>query len=241
MQKQYSRCSHDPRNPILRVPLVRKRGQKVIFQKFCEKILKFYAKPSILTCLRRRAKPTKNPAHQIKSQRREAIVRVLSVLVPHVELATMRIGRPTSAGFIPLGLNFLIPLSGLSGSRFIRALADLKASGIVQTFRRYDKNMPGGAYRGLPAVRTVSPALFAALGMGKYLARMRDLASIALRDRATTESIAQVANLTMLASAQLSHSRKQRRAAVKQHKKLPEPAPGSGSAALRTMKGILTG
>lgn len=202
------RCLHDPRNPVLHVRL--QHTPMIILKKICERVREFYDTPSMLVCLTSRARKLKSEHARMKSQRREAVVRVLTALLHHTELATMRVGIPTPEGFKPIGVRYFVQFTGLSQSRFERALADINAAGIIKTHERYDCGK-GGQYIGLNAVRVVSTHLFTALKLGKYLKSARKKASKKLYALAEKQSVEKIANLTMVAHGVTSTRRPRRK------------------------------
>jgi hypothetical protein len=122
----------------------------------------------------------------------------MTALLHHTELASMRVGMPTDNGFLPLGIRYFVKLTGLSQRRFERALADIRAAGFITTTERY-KRRENGDYIGLNAVRCVSPKLFDAFGLGKWLAKKRNQCSQALRKKIEKISVSAFASLAMAA------------------------------------------
>jgi len=68
---------------------------------------------------------------QQRSERREACILMLTVLLKYTDLASLRIGIPTPDGFLSLTIDFLAKQTGMALRRAERALADLKAAGLV--------------------------------------------------------------------------------------------------------------
>jgi hypothetical protein len=197
-------CPHNPATPILQIAL--KRTPLTILKKITKRVAEFYANPATLTCLTARARKLKRPA-RMKSQRREGVIQVIIALLHYTDLATMRVGIPTARGFKPLGVRFFVKLTGLSQSRFERALADINAAGVIKTHQRHRRGK-NGDYIGLNAVRVVSTQLFTALGLGKYLKEVRVACSKKLLKLAETNSVAKMANLVMISQGrQARHQR----------------------------------
>jgi len=122
-------------------------------------------------------------ARQQRSERREACVLLLTALLKYTDLASLRVGIPTPEGFLNLTVGFLAAQTGLTLKRVERALADLKASGLV-TLSQPRKRRPDGSWQGLAAVKAISRHLFALFGLGKVLKRERVKASQRLKLKA---------------------------------------------------------
>lgn len=106
-------------------------------------------------------------------QRRDACVRVLSVLLQHVDLVTLRVGVRGDE-VLGVRLDTIAEKTGLEDRRLDRALRDLRDAGILASFERAepDARMTRG-FRGHPAVRRISEQLFAALGLAEKLVKVR--------------------------------------------------------------------
>lgn len=198
-----SRCNHQREHPVLTVPVKHRRLS--IISKVCDKITDFYNTPTVLPTLNTmRARKLKQLTGNMKSQRREAVIQVLIGLLTYTDLATMRVGFGVADGFKALGVRFFVNLTGLSQSRYERALADINAAGLIVTHRRCKRD-DNGNYVGLNAVRCVSKELFEVFGLGKWLAKQRKKCSNKLYEQALERSIAnapgKAANLSMIAKA----------------------------------------
>ena len=122
-----------------------------------------------------------------RSDRREAIVRVVKVLFVGMDLASWRVGRPVkgAAWFEGLSVAEIASRSGLNLSRVEEALHDLARAGLMHTTpdargrlcapQARDRSVDPGTgeltFAGLPAVRRFTPRLFERLG---YLDQMRE-------------------------------------------------------------------
>jgi DNA-binding transcriptional ArsR family regulator len=157
----------------------------------------FFQDPAILTGLNLARAKLRRRAKRMSSERREAVVQVMSALLHYTDLATLRVGFYKDDGFQPLGIRFFVKLTGLSQSRFERALSDINASGLLTTYKRCKKDKNGN-YIGLNAVRRVSPELFSVFGLKKWLHKQRKKCSEKLLARVEKISIAKFANLSML-------------------------------------------
>jgi hypothetical protein len=102
---------------------------------------------------------------------------VLSALAHYLDLATLRVGIPQGDGsFCGLTMEKIAELAGIGLRRAERAIADLVAAGLVGVHPIAVETAPG-QFEGRAAIRTVSPALFAAFGLGKWLRYEREKAS----------------------------------------------------------------
>ncbi len=120
---------------------------------------------------------------QQRSERREACLAMLYVLLAYTEVASLRVGRPTKSGFVNFTVPWLARRSGLSLKRAERALADLKAANIV-TVSQARILQPDGTWKGLAAVKAISRHLFAAFGLNVMLRLQRDRKAKELKKRA---------------------------------------------------------
>lgn len=207
-----NRCNHQRDKPVLTVPVKHRRLS--IISKICDKITDFYTTPDVIPTLNSmRARKLKQLTRSMKSQRREAVIQVLNGLLTYTDLATMRVGFSVADGFKALGVRFFVKLTGLSQSRYERALADINAAGLIVTHTRCKRDEQGN-YVGLNAVRCVSKELFEIFGLGKWLSKQRKKCSDKLYDIALERSIANAphnaANLSMIAKARSIGSKSRR-------------------------------
>lgn len=166
-----NRCGHDPAKPLLDLPAsINKRLPKLL-QDTIKKVKHFYANPSDFTFLN-------HEERQRRSESREAMVQVLSVLFLHLDLVTMKLVRVDKKGNKHnVSIAYLHSQTGLSFSRFKRAWLALIDSGIAKSFKQYDHKKDHGIYKGLPSIKTITPLLFTALNLNKRLKASRDYAS----------------------------------------------------------------
>ena len=169
-------CGHDPRNPRLSLTLPPKTGNggiPFVLSRLMALLKSYYDNP-------RRIIPTLDLANgrnrQQRSERREACILMLTALLKYTDLASLRVGIPTPDGFLNLTIDFLAKQTGMAPRRAERALADLKAAGLV-TISQPRKRLPGGSWRGLAAVKAISRHLFSLFGLGGMLKRERNKAS----------------------------------------------------------------
>jgi hypothetical protein len=100
-----------------------------------------------------------------RSERCEAIVRVLKCLLYFMDMVTLRVGLARANDHcIGITEQRIAGWTGLSFSRVQRALADLRAAGFLFS-RQPRETRADGSFIGLAAVRTLSKNLFRRLGL----------------------------------------------------------------------------
>ena len=106
---------------------------------------------------------------QQRSERREACILLLSVILYHMDLKTMRCGVLHADGtFEGIKLADYAKEAGLSLSRAEEAYADLVSAGIVRTYEIAEQ-LADGTFKGYAAIRTISLPLFLLFGLGVRL------------------------------------------------------------------------
>lgn len=149
-------CEHSPVYPALEIPKLLADKFPPILKKLCERISRYYYDPMDWL-------PSVNAANgskrQQRSERREAVVLLLTAILRRTELTSMRCGTPTRQGFRPLSMKELAALAGISVQRASRALRDLRRGGIVSCYQKRYLN-DEGHYRAYYAIRKVERAIF---------------------------------------------------------------------------------
>jgi len=176
-------CGHDPRNPrftLTRPAKTGKGGIPPILTELAARLEHYYAHPRQLIPSLDLANGS---ARRQRSERREACVLTAKALLKYTDLASLRVGLPTPDGFLNLTVGFLAEQTGMTRKRAERALADLKAAGLV-TVAQARKPLLDGSWKGLAAVKAISRHLFALFGLGKRLKRERTGASQRLKQKA---------------------------------------------------------
>lgn len=176
-------CGHDPLHPRFTLEKPAKKGAgglPRVLTLCMERITGYYNRP-------RKVLPSLDLANgserQQRSERREACICVLASLLKYTDLASLRVGIPTSQGFLNLTVNYLARNTGMTLKRVERALADLKAAGLL-TVSQPRQLTKDGSWRGLAAVKAVSKDLFAVFGLAVMLKKERDKASKRLKEKA---------------------------------------------------------
>ena len=165
-----NRCGHVPDQPVLDALVDLPKKAPPILRDALKKVREFYAHPMILPFLN-------HEQRQRRSEAREAFVVVLTVLLKHLDLVTMKIIMVTPQGERQnVDLRYLHSQSGLSFSRFKRAWLALIDAGIIKSFKQHEKTEEGD-YKGLPSIKTITPLLFSAMNLGKRLKAARDYLS----------------------------------------------------------------
>jgi len=193
-------CGHDPLSPRLtltRPPKTGKGGIPRVLTLCSERLKGYYHNP-------RKLIPSLDLANgserQQRSERREACLLSLMALLKYTDLASLRVGIPTEDGFLSLTVDYLAKQTGMALKRVERALADLKAAGMV-TVSQPRKRLPDGSWKGLAAVKAVSRHLFSLFGLGGMLKRERTKASKRLAKKARKQEGAGQARLTLALKA----------------------------------------
>ncbi|MFK5950679.1 MAG: hypothetical protein QM500_18155 [Methylococcales bacterium] len=122
-------------------------------------------------------------SRQQRSCRRQACVRILTVLLKYTDLASLRVGFPTADGFVNMTMDYLVNETGLTSRRAERAMRDLKRGQLISIFQPRELK-ENGEYKGLPAVRCVSRDLFGIFNLLPMLKREQAKAVKRLRRKA---------------------------------------------------------
>lgn len=171
-----NRCGHNPGQPVLDLPKAINEKIPKLLQDTIKKVRTFYANPSEFTFLN-------HEERQRRSESREAMVQVLSVLLIHLDLVTMKLIKFDKKGNQEnVSIAYLHAQSGLSFSRFKRAWLALIDAGICKSFQQVESTEQG-EYKGLPSIKTITPVLFTALSLDKRLKSSRDYRSELKRKR----------------------------------------------------------
>ena len=108
---------------------------------------------------------------QRRSEWREDVVTLLSVLTHHVELASInwaagfaRVGIPTADGFVYYDMGYWLKKTRLSESRLKRAFGKLTELGYITRTRRWIER-DKGRFKGLATSTTISLSLYKEMGL----------------------------------------------------------------------------
>jgi len=169
-----NRCGHDPRHPNFAPP--NPKRPKFI-QKAIDKLYAAYADLSGL--LGRNYHPQ---GFKVRSERREACIKVLAVMVEHMDLVTMHVGFPTEPGFFNYKMEKLAERTGMGLRRVARAVRDLKNMDFL-VISQIRERLKDGSYRSFSAIKIVSTTLFDALGLRIWFDKERAKARERLRKK----------------------------------------------------------
>lgn len=173
-------CGHDPAAPRLDLRSSTDKQRPKILRALQERIRYYFCNPACLPSLNAANQSTR----QQRSERREACLLALSVILEFLDLASLRCGVPTSTGFMSLTVEYLCGFTGMSQRRMERALADLKRANIV-TIAQPRQLQADGSWRGMAAVKAVSQHLFTAFGLTEWLKYERERATKRLAKKAS--------------------------------------------------------
>ena len=177
-------CGHRPCSPRLDLvkPSTAKRRPRIL--KVLQVRLKaYYNSPRVLPSLNN----ANRSKRQQRSERREACLQLMTAILEFTDLASLRCGVPTQAGFLSLTLDYLVQFTGLGQRRAERALADLKSARLL-TVAQPRQLGEDGQWRGLAAVKAVNKLLFSAFGLGHRLRHERDRAAARLKRKLPKEA-----------------------------------------------------
>lgn len=146
-----NRCKHNPNMPQLDISISLK-NQPPLIHYATKKIKEYYYKPFLLPELN-----FINGTRQQRSERREAIIKTVSVLLRYYDQVTEKIGIPYLNKFYSFSIKKLAGIADLSCKRFIRALRDLKRAKFFES-KYMGKNQV--------SIKKLTAKLFRCLGLG---------------------------------------------------------------------------
>lgn len=160
-------CDHNPNAPRLVPAYPAKQGKGGIprvltlcAELFCD----YYYRPTILPSLNM----ANGSERQQRTERRRSCVCLVATILKFTDLASLRVGIPTENGFANVTIGLLAKHSGLGKKCTERALADLKAAGLVSVVQ-HNRKKSDGSITGLAATKKVSAHLFRLMGLGGML------------------------------------------------------------------------
>jgi hypothetical protein len=165
-------CAHDPDSPQLSLAIPAAGNIPKIIQKAMDYLPDYFASPTKIPSLN----IANGSSRQQRSERRESCIRILRALLKFCDVASLRVGIPTDSGFAGLTIPLLAKHAGLGVRRAERAVADLKAAGLL-TVSPVAEKQPDGSYVGVAAVKAVSKHLWGLFGLLEALKRERDKAA----------------------------------------------------------------
>ena len=176
-------CGHDPKAPSFTLVRPIKKGRNGVprvLTLLIERLVSYYGNP-------RRTIPALDLANgserQQRSERREACIKLLAAILGRTDQVSLRVGIPTSDGFMNYTVKYLCADTGMGLKRVSRALADLKAADLISVTQARTVDADGN-WRGLAAVKAVSKNLFGIFGLGKMLEYSRKIGVKKLKAKA---------------------------------------------------------
>ena len=163
-----NRCNHDPSKPHL----YRAQRTKEI-NTLVKRVRSFYNRPlSLFKDLRHLG----NRRRQVRSERREAVVSVLAVILAHYDYGQDRFGvlDKQTGQFRRFGCDFIADRSGLSLPRVWRALSDLRKAGYLFATKKTRK-VDGELVHDV-AVRWLTSRFWSAMNAWNTLEKIADKA-----------------------------------------------------------------
>jgi hypothetical protein len=172
-------CGHDPAAPRLNLEKPASERLPLVLRRLMERMPDFYITPSKIPTLN----AANNSARQLRSESRESCLLVLASIVKFTDLASLRVGIPTAEGFAGLTIATLANHAGVGLRRAERAVAKLKAAGLL-TVASIAEKQADGSFLGVAAVKAVSKHLFGVFGLLEMLKHERDKASRRVKKQA---------------------------------------------------------
>lgn len=163
-----NRCGHDKDNPNFSFAenLGLTDKTHTVIKDIVERIEDYYYDPDKLPFI----EASRSTDRQVRSERREAIIKTLKALLKHLDLRTMRVIDYKSD--TPVIIKNIYKVSGLSFSRFKRAWLTLVHSGLFKSIPQVEKETDSDGndrFRGLPSIKFMSKKLFAMFSLDKKL------------------------------------------------------------------------
>lgn len=165
-------CGHNPAKPALDIAKPASHRAPLIIRRLMERIPDFYWSPDKLPSLNAANRSRRN----LRSERREGCLRILSAILKFTDVASLRVGIPTADGFAGLTIPLLANHAGVTLRRAERAIANLKTAGLL-TVATIAEKQNDGTFLGVAAVKAVSKHLWGCFGLLDMLTHERDKAS----------------------------------------------------------------
>ncbi len=176
-----NRCGHDKHFPVLS-PICYTPPEKLpqILKDAIDKVNTYYKSPEILDDIRYGRYSPRQVHHRqmppithrkVRSEKREAICRILKLFLANTDLTSCRFGLPLykKHAFLVFDLHWVADKTGLSYYRVCRAIRDLKHAKLISTTERseVEKTLDTLQFRSRTAIRVIQKKLFLALGISK--------------------------------------------------------------------------
>lgn len=103
-----------------------------------------------------------------RSERREACLRLMGVIIHYTDLVSLHVGTPQPDGSIgAMTVARMAELAQMEIRRTERAMHDLRKAGLI-TVQQLSRPIDGLGHRGLAAIKSLSSQIFAHFGLGKW-------------------------------------------------------------------------
>ena len=165
-------CGHLPGKPRLELAKPAAHRQPLIIRRAQERIADFYWSPDKLPSLN----AANQSARNLRSERRESCLLILSSILKFTDVESLRVGIPTADGFAGLPITTLANHAGVTLRRAERAVANLKTAGLLKVSPVVEKQ-DDGSYIGVAAVKAVSKHLWGCFGLLDMLKHEREKAA----------------------------------------------------------------
>lgn len=151
-------CRHFPDRPRFFAAPASHKPRALTIQETIKRLYSSYFNPN--KELRTLQLHLDTTGHQVRSERREAVISLLSAMTYYVDDATGRVGRLLDNGiFKDLTIKKLANYAHLRLKRAKRAMKDIVRAGYLKVTRQYDR-LPDGSFLALPSIREFTPKFF---------------------------------------------------------------------------------
>lgn len=153
-----NRCGHEKDRPWLGTRRTFENKRPPFLALVISRVQRFYWDPSILPTL------AHGPSglRQLRSERREAIVRFVVSCINRMEICSRRVGAPGPTGLFVFDMATIATDAGLSEERCWEAQRLLRDAGLMNIKARCRQTESGG-FLGAASVRQFTPAFFSGL------------------------------------------------------------------------------
>jgi hypothetical protein len=140
-------CGHDPAKPRFVMQhhayfakqeiddLGNKRRPQILYD-IVERVKAYYDDPDVMPVLHFANADKRTSDHQRRSEFREAMVGLLSVMVMNMDLGSLRVGQPLAkGGFFNYGTEWLAKKADISLSRVKRAMSNLNNAMLITSYQ----------------------------------------------------------------------------------------------------------
>ena len=140
-------CGHEPKNPRFIMEhhayydkqkiddLGSKRRPRILYD-IVQRIKAYYKDTDVMPVLHNANSHRRTSDKQRRSESREAVINLLTIMIMNMDLASLRVGQPTlDGGFFNYSVEWLAEKAKLSVSRAKRAMSDLNNSTLIASYQ----------------------------------------------------------------------------------------------------------